>query len=356
MKKLNRRQKNFIIIGSIVVLLGIILIVVSNQKSSTLEQNFHIEKTNNIVRMVLEDRDGAKTELKKSNDSIWIVNNDFQASPMMVSTLMETLREMRVREPVAKSAHVNIIKQLSARNVRLDIFVQKYYINLGFIKLFKREKLEKSIYVGDQTMDNMGTYMLIKGTENPCIVSIPNFRGYLSSRFTAEANDWKTHTIFKYNPNDIASIKVEIPQLPEESFELYGQGNTFHFRLLQTNKQLSSFDTIKVTALISSFTDLNFENIAKDIPKVQADTIFSQLPSFIFTVTDKKGKTKSLKTFMKLNEGTWVSENDKDNFYEIFDINRMYGLMDGSKDTLVLQYFAFDNLLKPASYYFSRNN
>ena len=59
---------------------------------------------------------------------------------------------------------------------------------------------------------------------------------------------------------------------------------------------------------------------------------------------------------MKLNEGTWVSENDKDNFYEIFDINRMYGIMNGSKDTLVLQYFAFDNLLKPASYYFSQKH
>lgn len=354
MKKLNRRQKNLIIVSSIILLLGIILIVVSNQKTSTLEQNFHLEKTSNIVRMVLEDRDGAKTELKKNNDSIWIVNNEFQAAPMMVSTLMETLRDMRVREPVAKAAHVNIIKQLSARNVRIDIYLQKYYINLGFIKLFKKEKLEKSIYVGDQTMDNMGTYMLIKGTQNPCVVSIPNFRGYLSSRFTAEPNDWKTHTIFKYNPNDIASIKVEIPQLPQESFELYSEGNTFHFKLLNNNEKLSDFDTIKVTALISSFTDLNFEDIAKNIPKIQVDTIFSKLPSFIFTIKDKQGKSKSLKTYMKLNEGTWVSENDKDNFYEIFDINRMYGIMDGSKDTLVLQYFAFDNLLKPASYYFSR--
>ena len=353
MKKLNRSQKNYIIIGVIVFLCLITIIVLSTRKNSSLRQNFNIEDTTTLTRLVLEDRDGNKTELKKTNDSVWIVNNNFQAAPMMVSTLVETLRDMRVREPVARAAHANIIKQLSARNVRIDIYTQGYYIHLGFIKLFKREKLEKSIYIGNQTMDNMGTYMLIKGTKNPCVIHIPNFRGYLSSRFTSDPNDWKTHTIFKYNPNDIASIKVEIPTLPEESFEVYSEGKTFNLRLLKTNEKLSSFDTIKVTALISSFTDLNFENIANNIPKVQKDTIFTKEPSFIITVKDKKGKSKSLKTYMKLKEGTWVSKNDKNNFYEIFDINRMYGLMSGSKDTLILQYFAMDNVLKPASYYFS---
>lgn len=356
MKKLNRNQKNYIIIGVIVFLCIITVIVISTRKNSTLKQNFHIEDTRTITRLVLEDRDGNKSDLKKSNDSVWMVNNDFQAAPMMINTLLETLRDMRVREPVAKAAHVNIIKQLSARNVRIDIYTKGYYIHLGFIKLFPREKLEKSIYVGNQTMDNMGTYMLIKGTKNPCVIHIPNFRGYLSSRFTADADDWKTHNIFKYNPNNISSIKVEIPGLPEESFEVYSKGNTFNFRLLSNNQDLSSFDTIKVTALISSFTDLNFENIAKNIPQVQKDTIFSKAPSFIFTIKDKKGQSKSLKTYMKINEGTWVTKNDKDKFYEIFDINRMYGIMDKSKDTLILQYYAFDNIIKPASYYFSRKN
>jgi len=356
MKKISRGQKNLIIVGAIIVLIAIIAIVLTSQKSTTIDQNFHIQDTKKVVRIILEDRDGLKSELKKTNDSTWIVNNDFQAAPQMIKTLLETLRDMRVREPVAKSAHSNIIKQLSARHTRVDVYTESYFINLGFIKLFKKEKLEKTIYVGNQTMDNMGTYMLVKGTDNPCVVHIPNFRGYLSTRFDTQADDWKTHTIFKYHPSNIASIKVEIPQLESESFEIYSEGNTFHFKLIKNNQKLTSFDTLKVTALISSFTDLNFERIERNIPQVQRDTIFSKSPSFIFTVKNKKGETKSLKTYMKLNEGTWVSENDKDNFYEIFDINRMYGIMNGSKDTLVLQYFAFDNLLKPASYYFSQKH
>ena len=352
--KLNRKQKNLIGLLSIIILITISLVVVFSQKSSTIEQNFHIKDTNKITKIVIEDREKNISKVVKQ-DSIWMVNDKFQASPLMVSTMLETLREMRIREPVAKAAHENIIKQLSARNTRIDVYTESYFINLGFIKLFKREKLEKSIYIGNETMDNTGTFMLIKGTKDPCVIHIPNFRGYLSSRFTAVENDWKMHTIFKYKPQDIASIKVEIPDYPQEGFELYAEENTFHIKRLADGELLNDFDTLKVTAFISSFFELNFENIATNIPQIHKDTIFSKNPSFIFTVKDKAGKEKKLKTFIKMNEGTWVSENDKTNFYEIFDINRMYGLMDGSSDTLILQYFTFDNIIKPVSYFYDEN-
>lgn len=352
--KLNRKQKNLIGLLSIIILITISLVVVFSQKSSTIEQNFHIKDTNKITKIVIEDREKNISKVVKQ-DSIWMVNDKFQASPLMVSTMLETLREMRIREPVARAAHENIIKQLSARNTRIDVYTESYLINLGFIKLFKREKLEKSIYIGNETMDNTGTFMLIKGTKDPCVIHIPNFRGYLSSRFTAVENDWKMHTIFKYKPQDIASIKVEIPDYPQEGFELYAEENTFHIKRLADGELLKDFDTLKVTAFISSFFELNFENIATNIPQIHKDTIFSKNPSFVFTVKDKAGKEKKLKTFIKMNEGTWVSENDKTNFYEIFDINRMYGLMDGSSDTLILQYFAFDNIIKPVSYFYDAN-
>ncbi len=352
--KLNRKQKNLIGLLSIIILITISLVVVFSQKSSTIEQNFHIKDTNKITKIVIEDREKNISKVVKQ-DSIWMVNDKFQASPLMVSTMLETLREMRIREPVAKAAHENIIKQLSARNTRIDVYTESYFINLGFIKLFKREKLEKSIYIGNETMDNTGTFMLIKGTKDPCVIHIPNFRGYLSSRFTAVENDWKMHTIFKYKPQDIASIKVEIPDYPQEGFELYAEENTFHIKRLADGELLKDFDTLKVTAFISSFFELNFENIATNIPQIHKDTIFSKNPSFVFTVKDKAGKEKKLKTFIKMNEGTWVSENDKTNFYEIFDINRMYGLMDGSSDTLILQYFTFDNIIKPVSYFYDAN-
>ncbi len=354
--KLSRKQKNYIGLISIVVLIAISIIVVISQKSSTIEQNFHIKDTRKITKVVIEDREGNKSEIAKEKEGVWMVNDKFQASEIMINTMMETLREMRVREPVARAAHENIIKQLSARNTKIEIYLESYYINLGLIKLFRKNKLEKTIYIGNETMDNMGTYMLIKGTENPSVVHIPNFRGYLSSRFTAVEKDWKTHNIFKYKPEDIESIRVEIPDMPEEGFELISEENTFHIRRLSDNTLLESFDTIRVSAFISSFIDLNYESIASNIPDIQRDTIFGKNPSFVFTLKDKEGKESKLRTYVKLDEGTWVSEHDKSDFYEVLDVNRMYALVENNPDTLIMQYFAIDNIIRPISYFYPNSN
>jgi len=356
MKKINRNQKNYMILGTIVVLILVIILVPKLVKDSSIKQDFNIDETAKVTRIVLEDLDGNKSDLTRKDDSTWMINNQYQAAPVMIETLLETLKDMRIREPIAKAAHPNVIKQLSTRRIKCDVYQRAYYIHIGFIKLFEHQKLVKTIYVGGQTMDNMGTYMLLKGTKEPCIVYIPNFRGFLSPRFTPVASLWRVHTMFKISPKEISSIKVELPSIPQESFILYSESNTFKMRLLQSGQVLPIFDTLKVTTLLSAFMNLNFETIAEDISAVQRDTIFTKTPSFIFTVKDKKGHQKRLRTYMKLNQGTWVSPKDKDNFYQIFDINRMYGLMDDIKDTLILQYYALDNILKPASYYFYKQN
>ena len=115
------------------------------------------------------------------------------------------------------------------------------------------------------------------------------------------------------------------------------------------------FDTTKVVALLSSFVQMNYERIAKNISKIEKDTIFSKPPSFILTVTDKKGKQNILKTYVKLADPNSIAKDDKD-FYQIFDINRCYAISNNIKDTLLMQFFILDNVLKPASYFMPNNN
>src|SRR5574344_2463225 len=203
MKKLSRKEKNRIIIIATLILIAIIIIVPKLVKDSSLKQDFNVKDITKVDRIVLEDLDGNKSDLTKTNDSVWMINKQYQAAPLMITTLLETLRDMRIREPIAKAAHPHVIKQLSTRRVRCDVYVKAYYINLGFLKLFPHDKLSKTIYVGGQTMDNMGTYMLLKGTKEPCIVYIPNFRGFLTPRFTPVASLWRVHTMFKISPKEI---------------------------------------------------------------------------------------------------------------------------------------------------------
>ncbi|MBO5962934.1 MAG: hypothetical protein J6P97_00465 [Bacteroidales bacterium] len=197
----------------------------------------------------------------------------------------------------------------------------------------------------------MGTYMMLKGEEEPCVVYIPSFKGYLSTRFSAVEDIWRSHAVFKYNRDDIAYLKVEIPNQPSESFELVKNGSGFDFNMLESKTKLAKFDTVKVVALLSSLFELNYESVAKNIPQIEKDTVFSQAPAFVFTVKNTKGEQNQLKTYSKLYDPSSIAENERD-FYNIFDVNRCYCLHRGKKDNLIFQFFVLDHLLKPASYYF----
>ena len=36
--------------------------------------------------------------------------------------------------------------------------------------------------------------------------------------------------------------------------------------------------------------------------------------------------------------------------YSVFDLNRLYAILD-NKDTVLIQYYVFDNILQPASFF-----
>lgn len=347
---MKRKTKNRIILFSTLLLIVVVVAVLLLRDNSTIEQNYHIEEPKSITKVIIDDKDGNHLELIKETDSIWKANNS-PANMKVVDMLLSTLKDMRIREPIAQAARNNIVKQLAASGKTVKIYQDAYSINLGFIKLFKKEKLTKTIYVGSETQDNMGTYMMLKGEESPCIIYIPRLKGYLSSRFSALEDFWKSHAVFKYNKGEIASLKVEIPNQKNESFTLTKKGEGFDFTLLESGQKLQAFDTLKVKALLSSCFELNYESVAKNISKLEQDTIFGKAPAFVVTIKDSKGKENTLKTYSKLHDPTSISEND-DDFYRIFDVNRCYALHSQNKDTLIMQFFTLDNLLKPASYYF----
>ncbi|MEE1227231.1 MAG: DUF4340 domain-containing protein [Bacteroidales bacterium] len=347
---MKRKIKNRIILFSTLLLIVVVVVVLLLRDNSTIEQNYHIEEPKSITKVIIDDKDGNHLELIKETDSIWKANNS-PANMKVVDMLLSTLKDMRIREPIAQAARNNIVKQLAASGKTVKIYQDKYAIDLGFIKLFKREKLTKTLYIGSETQDNMGTYMMIKGEESPCIIYIPRLKGYLSSRFSALEDFWKSHAVFKYNKGEIASLKVEIPNQKNESFSLTKKGEGFDFTLLESGQKLQAFDTLKVKALLSSCFELNYESVAKNISKLEQDTIFGKAPAFVVTIKDSKGKENTLKTYSKLHDPTSIGEND-DDFYRIFDVNRCYALHSQNKDTLIMQFFTLDNLLKPASYYF----
>ena len=80
------------------------------------------------------------------------------------------------------------------------------------------------------------------------------------------------------------------------------------------------------------------------------DTTFSRPPGFVLTITDMNDRVRYLRTYVKFADPELISEIETGNLSEIFDVNRQYAILDDI-DTVLIQYYVFDNILQPASYF-----
>ncbi len=353
------KKRNLIIIA-VVIVLGIVTAVVFSNKSKnhTFEQDYHIENVNTITKIFMSDKlDNSVLLTRAEDDTTWVVNGKYPASQGKMDLLLETLNQMRIRQKVNRNAVRNIVKNLSVSSTKVEVYQEVPFINWfgGKLQLFKREKLVATYYVGHETQDNMGTYVFREGDDEPCVVHIPGFRGFLGPRFESVPDLWRSHRIVDLPVTDIQSVKVEIPSQPQESFEVR-RHNDDGFDFYMQNQMVPAFDTVRVAQLLSSFVNLNFDQFAGVVPKVELDTTFSREPSFRLSVTSTKGETRSLCTYVKFtNPDLLMEEGAKDKYIDFFDVDRLYAILD-TKDTVLIQYYVFDDILQPASFFLGKGS
>lgn len=355
------KSKKTLIITIAVVVLGIatLVVVLTRGRSRTFSQDFQIEaaaRPGGVVKIYMVDKENNEVTLNLVEDSMWLVDGQFPASQHMVDLLMQTLSEMRIRSQVNKAAAENVIRQMAAKSIKVEVYYKDYRISWfnDKFRLFPFENC-RVFYVGHDTQDMMATYMYREGDKLPYIVNIPGFRGCLSPRFVVDPYAWRSHSIVSLPVQRIAKIELQIPSSPEESFSIEREGEGFVFNLLNPPQRVNGFDTARVAQLLSSFVNLNFDEYARVVPQVELDTTFSASPRTILTVSDIDGNTRSLKTYIKYSNPDDLLAMPDTTMYEIFDINRLYAILD-NKDTVLIQYYIFDNILQPASFFLGREH
>lgn len=353
-----KRKRNLLILLIAVVLIGLTAFFVAQKgsKSATFEQDYHIEDVETITKIFIADKENNHVLLQRvmdadsTSDTTWTVDGIYPANKGMVRILLETLHDMRIRQQVNKNAIPQAIKQLSSRAVKCEVYQTCYRIDWfgGKLRLFPHEKLTKTYFVGHETQDMLACYMFRDGDKVPYIIHIPGFRGYLTPRFVADPVSWRSHVIVHWDITHLESVELDIPATPEESYKVSRQGDGFVFH--QAGKEINTFDTARVAQMLSCFHNLNFDEFANRVPNSNMDTSFNAGPRAILHVTNTDGVMREVKTYLKYNNPTDSLVMRNDELYEMFDLNRLYAIID-NKDTVLIQYFVFDNILQPASFF-----
>ncbi|MFI5164460.1 MAG: hypothetical protein ACHQHP_04345, partial [Bacteroidia bacterium] len=303
---------------------------------------FAVDDTSSINKIYMANMAGKQVTLEKTKPGYWQANGKFKARADAIKNLLVTIKDMRVMQPVAKSALENISKDLATSSTKVEIY--------------QNNKLVKMYYVGADTQDGLGTFMLLSNPETgenstlPFVVAIPGFNGFLSVRYFLDQETWREKNIFAFYPDQISSISVKFPHQPDSSFT---------FSLSDANKisladgkgnNISDFDTLKAKRYIIYFSNIQYESMKNDMRKSLRDSVFSKGPVHIFELKDREGKIHTMKTFTKPPADP--NDVDPETGQRVTeDIERMYVLINEDKDIAVIQYFALGKLFHGLSYF-----
>ncbi len=349
-----KKNKILILITIVVVIFGAILL--TNRHYSTLkkqESDFTVRDTAAVTKIFMADKNNHEILLTRKGGT-WMLNDSIRANSRKVSFLLSTLRRLRVKAPVSKASYENVIRRMAAIAVKVEIYQNDYRIRLGSLKLFPYENKSKVFYVGDVTQNNLGTYMLMEGAQQPYVVYIPGFRGFVSSRFSPLVNDWRSHIIFNSKLGDIRSVQLIFGEKDKagESFavEVVDALGNYRLKTLKDNKILSVYDTLKVLNFLTSFSDLRYEaHLNEELPQHKIDSIIHSPFQYKLKLDDKSGNSTVLFMYKK---NRFPDEVNKayDELVPV-DLDRFYGYLPKTGDFVLLQYYTFDKILHPLSYY-----
>ena len=351
-KTTNKMKRNRILIIVAITLSVLAVFLITNFSNSTIKddyKNIAISDTASIQQIFLADKLNREVTLKRVEGSNWILSDSTPVRSDLLNAVLTSIHDVRILAPVAKAAHDNVIKNMAARSVKVEVYVKSYRINLfNKIKLFPYVKLAKSFYVGDPTQDQSGTMMLIENSDYPIVTYMPGFDGTMTSRFVANPDEWKGREMIKYNFDDILSVSIDYPKAPEQSFVIKRDGQRI-FSLKSKEGQMSktAIDTVKILDFITGFYNLNYEEyVGNQLDSVKTDSVKSSIPYNVIKIIDKNNKEKVVKTYLKTNP------YDADEYGDVrqdYDLDRLYATFNNDKEFVIIQYFVFDKIFKKYS-------
>jgi hypothetical protein len=346
-------KKNRIILLVVLVLIVAAAVLVLTNSTSTLrksESNFAIDDTSALTKIFIADKNNREIILSRDTSGTWLVNGNL-AQPAKISSFLETLSELEVKYPVPLVARNNVITRMATLAKKVEVYQVKPLISIfGKVRLFSKERLVKTYYVGDVTADNQGTFMLMEGSEQPYVVHIPNFRGFISARYSALEYEWRDYTVFHAGIGEIKSVKVEFPAEPQQSFLLeVGEDRSVQLTSLPDSQPVQGFDTIRVLNFMTAFADIRFESLLNgQVDRQVIDSVTATRPSTLITLTTRKNITSHVKIFYKPGFGRLYKADGA--LLEPFDLDRAYALVNDDKDFVLIQYFVFDKVTRTLGY------
>jgi len=292
-------------------------------------QNFAISNPEEIDKIFMV-RKGGQPILLTKKEGTWFLNDSIEANEQKVNMLMETAVKLTVTGPVPKTARNNVITKMAATGTKVEFWNGT-------------EKI-RTYFVGGTTPDQMGTHMWVEGAQDPYVVNIPGFNGYLNSRYQTDPLEWYSKALFKIANSDIQSIELNYPAHPEWSFGFNKKEESIDI----TVDGINSGKKVNSSALLGYFGLFNgvyAEGYPENVAPNKIDSLLHATPFAILTLKPIKGKTIQLTIHRKEAQDNSYNLFDKEGNRLVYDAERFYAFVNNSTRLIYIQDLVFKNIL-----------
>lgn len=312
------------------------------------DRNFRLPQDADVVRIEMQEKNGAKLLLEKNAEGIWHVNQAFRANESAVRELLGTLRHLNVRLPVSLAEQEQVNQALDQQGVLVEVFARTHWIKLpGELRLIPRTKRVKRLLAGEDTPDGESTIMRLYRSDMPFAVHVPGVQGGLADLFNPNESLWRDPVVLSLQPRQIRRVEVRFTENEAESYAIDNQGEQL---ILFHGGQAVDISLIAGTRLaryLEGFTELHYEKLmtgADDSLRMQE--MFS--PMFLeIVVQDQQEKVTTLRFFRRkaTEEELIILATGS-----TADPNRFF-LQVNEGEFARAQYFVFNRIMRPYSYF-----
>jgi hypothetical protein len=334
----------------IVILLALVGISIytyrSKSKLSTVDgdsRNFKFKDTAAITRIFIADKDGNHSDLKRTKKG-WVVNDKYNCRNDGILNLLEVIKLIEVKMSVPKTKRENTIKYLASQALKVEIYAG--------------DDLVRQYYVGHETEDGEGSYMLLTDAESgenykdPYICFIPGFRGYLQPRYITNENDWRDRLVLNFTPPQMKRVDVRQAEMPaDSSFSIELEGiNTF--KLKNGKGENLAFDDAKMRQYLIYFQNISYEALITGKNKKLQDSLSMVKPFCVISIaTTDSSRGFPIKEYKFYHKQFLGDINPEHGVKYDYDPDRLYMSFDNGKEWALIQYFVFGKLLITSNYF-----
>ncbi|MSQ78387.1 MAG: hypothetical protein EXR21_01755 [Flavobacteriaceae bacterium] len=294
--------------------------------------DFAVADSNSITKIFLADRLGNTVTLERK-DEVWMVNGKFEAHRGYLKQLLQTVTKVQVKSPVPKEQFNGVVKDIAAQHVKVEIY--------------QDNELEKTYYVGNSTLDRMGTYMLMDGSSSPFICELTGFEGFLTPRYITNELTWRNKCIFNVPLEKVNSVSLNYTDSPSLGFTLTWSGNTFQLNDGFGKANSWIVDTGMVHYYRGLFAGVYAEAFGTVESSENVDSIRKSKPWCLLTIKSNE-RTSSLAIYKKGVDIRTKMQYDTQGRPNGFDTERYYAFLNDVNEPMLIQDYVFGNILRRA--------